>query len=126
MADSTAKHGPRLDDELKKDTGSRAEEQRRWEGPEDAEPGQRPHREDVPPTSDGVLREEEVEARSDLARFVQPSVFPADKKALVSSALSEHAPAWVVDVLQRLPDDGGFANFEEVWERVGGRREERG
>lgn len=125
MGDSRAKHNPRVDDALKHDTGTRAVEGRRWEGPEDAEPGQRPHREDVAPTSPGALREEEAETRSDLARYVEPAAFPTSKNELVSSALSNHAPAWVLDVLERLPDDGNFATLEEVWEAVGGRREER-
>lgn len=126
MADSSAKHGPRVDDQLKKDTGSRAAEEKRWEGPEDTETGQRTHRDDVEPATPGVLREEEAETRSDLARYLDPSVFPAGKEALASSALAHHAPPWVLDVLDRLPDGIEFDTFERAWESVGGRREQRG
>ena len=63
------KHGARMDDELTKDTRAGHEEIRQLD-PDDA-------RIDVVQTQDGVLDDHEAAARSEVARFLQPSSFPA-------------------------------------------------
>jgi hypothetical protein len=105
------KHGPRLDEGLKDDTRSivqgaggesRADESREQEGPGDGEPTPDARLASVARTarqpggvrqSDGQFpTDEELEARTDLARHLDPSVFPAGRDALL--ALAERlAPA---------------------------------
>jgi hypothetical protein len=129
------KHAPRLDEGLKHDTRSivqgspvesRAAESREQEGPAEGEPtpdvrlvgGLRPSNGEAP-------TDEELEARSDLARHLEPSVFPADREALLASARGQHAPDWVIDALSALPADGTYPNTEAVWTALGGSRERR-
>jgi Protein of unknown function (DUF2795) len=127
-------HSPRVDDELKHElrsivqgspVESRAQEGREQEGPADGEPtpdalltGDRPA-----PNPD-TLSHDEVEGRAELARHLQPSVFPADREALMESARQLNAPDDMVAMLGRLPD-GTFDHLEAVWEALGGRVEYR-
>ncbi len=129
------KHSPRLDDNMDHDTHSlthgapvesRAEEFRTQEGAGDDEPtpdarltGDRGR-----PNAD-VLGYDEVEARSTLASYLRPSVWPADRDALMSCAREGNAPDSLVDRLATLPD-GVFSHTEAVWEALGGRVEFRG
>ena len=117
-------HGPRLDEELRRRTESvergapvesRAEEER-----EEAAPG-----DDEPVTDQrlqGGRREgvDQAEARSDLARFLQPSAFPADRDGLLASAAETNAPAEVIRALESLPSSKVYDNVESVWEDVAG------
>jgi hypothetical protein len=99
----------------------RAEEFREQEGPAEGEP-----------TPDAVVRtagdegaggfslsHDELERRSEIARHLRPSTFPARPGALVETALAEHAPGWVVAELETLPE-GVYDHFEAVWEALGG------
>lgn len=126
------KHGPRLDEQLKHDTQSmvrgspveaRAEEGREQEGPGEGDPtpdsrlrGGRLQGDATWPTDD------QLEARAELARHLEPSVFPADREELAASARRQHAPAWILESLTALPD-GSFDTTEAVWEALGGSRE---
>ena len=104
---------------------SRAEEVREQEGPADGDP-----------TPDARLRggrlqddagwptDDQFEARAELARHLEPSVFPADREALAASARRSNAPGWVLDSLTALPD-GPFETTEAVWEALGGAKERR-
>jgi len=114
------KHGPRLDDEMKQEVSGmsqgapvdpRAED---WHRPE---PG-----EDVP---EEVLPGTETEARSELARHLRPSCFPAGRGALITEAVNQHAPDGFVNLLSRLPGNVTFTNVAAVWEALGGGRERR-
>jgi hypothetical protein len=134
MERSSDKHAPRLDDELKQELRSilqgspveaRANESREQEGPADGEPtpdalltGGR-----TPATPD-ALSHDEVEARTELARHLQPSIFPADRETLIASARRSGAGDELVDQLGNLPD-GTFDHLEAVWEALGGRVEYR-
>lgn len=134
MERSSDKHASRVDDELKQElrsivqgspVESRADEAREQEGPADGEPtpdalltGDRPSR-----TPD-ALGHDEVEARADLARHLQPSVFPAGRDSLAASARTSGAPDELVEALRGLPD-GTFDHLEAVWEALGGRVEYR-
>jgi len=136
MPRGSDKHSPRIDENLDHDTRSlthgspteaRADEAREQEGAADDEP-----------TTDALLTgeihpeqrakdaldHEEVEARSRLAAYLRPSVWPADRAALLACAIELHAPTDVVDRLGRLPD-GTFSHTEAVWEALGGRVEFR-
>jgi hypothetical protein len=125
--DRETKHGPRLDEQLKKEAGSipaegaaeKREEYRRTEGLSDEDRGGIPE----PGTPRGMSPDED-ELRSDLARYLVPSSFPADKATLISTAKENNAPDLVLRTLERL-GEGEFENVQGVWEALGGNVEER-
>jgi hypothetical protein len=125
------KHSPMVDEALKHDTASlergfpseaRAEEFREQEGPADGEPtpdarlsggGELP----------GVgLSLDDLNGRTELARYLEHRRFPARPDELVASAEELHAPDSVVDQLRRAPDRV-YENVSEVWEALGGKVE---
>lgn len=64
----------------------------------------------------------EPEARAELTRFLQPSIFPADRATVLQSARSEGATGAVLRELEALPEGVTFATAQEVWEALGGGR----
>jgi len=114
------KHSPRIDEQLQHDTRSivqgapveaRVEEHREQEGAGEGDPEQ---------SYDGW-----IDDRSELARHLEPSSFPAGRDGLLAGAGEQHAPDWVVAALRSLPADRTFHTTEEVWEALGGQRERR-
>ena len=134
MERGSDKHGRRIDEELKHDTGplvhgspgeSRADEGREQEGPADDEPTPDALLTGGPaPATPDALTHDEVEARTELARHLQPSVFPADRDTLIESARRMGASDELADRLRGLPE-GTFDHLEAVWEALGGRVEYR-
>jgi hypothetical protein len=134
MERSSDKHSPRVDEELKQELSSlvrgspvesRSAESREQEGPADGEPTPDALLTGEPaPATPDVLTHDEVEARAELARHLQPSVFPADRDALVESARRMGASDELADRLRGLPE-GTFDHLEAVWEALGGRVEYR-
>lgn len=61
----------------------------------------------------------------DLAHEVEPSAFPADRRALLDSARQHQATQPVLDRLARLPEGRTFENVEAVWRALGGGIERR-
>ena len=134
MERGSDKHATRLDENLKTDTRSmvrgapveaRSSEGREQEGPAEDERtpdsrlvGGRVAGDGSQPT------DEELEARAEIARHLDPSVFPARPGELVATAEDNHAPAWIRDLLGKLPD-GLYDNTEAVWEALGGTAEHR-
>jgi len=105
---------------------SRADESREQEGPGDGEPTPDARLVGGLRQADGQFpTDEELEARTDLARHLEPSIFPADRQALIESAERHHAPEWILDALAGLSGDRIFENTEAVWEALGGSREAR-
>ncbi|HWI02360.1 MAG TPA: DUF2795 domain-containing protein [Acidimicrobiales bacterium] len=129
-------HSPRIDERLKHDTrpltqGSpseaRADEGRHQEGAADDEPttdallsG------DLHPEqgNEALLDHDEAEARSRLAAHLRPSIWPADREALIACAQELHAPPELLGQLRDLPD-GTYTHTEAVWEALGGKVESR-
>jgi hypothetical protein len=120
MERGSDKHGRRVDEEMKHETRGleqgapvepRAEESRQQEAAGEGQPAPDAH----------PLVETDAEARADLARHLEPSVFPADRRALLSSASGQGAPDEVMGTLQQLPEGRTFRTLEEVWEALGGR-----
>jgi hypothetical protein len=54
-----------------------------------------------PRIDEGILSDEQAEARSEIARFISPSVFPATSAEIRESAQSNNAPTAVVEALER-------------------------
>ncbi len=134
MPRGSDKHSSRLDESLDHDTRpltqggpleARADEGRVQEGEADDEPTTDARLEGERESADpDVLTHDEVEARSLLALHLRPSVWPADREALVATARETNAPGWLLDELASLPD-GTFTHTEAVWEALGGRVEFR-
>src|SRR6266511_5226150 len=118
----STEHGPRLDDELKRETESlvrgspvesRAEEERVQEGAGDEE---RPASARTAPAE--ALGPDEASARTELSRHLRRSIFPAGREELVEEAVQNGAPTPVVWVLRSLPREKTFATVYEVWEEL--------
>ena len=112
MERETAKHSPRLDDEMAHEVasmthGMSAEESRSRE--------------------DRVLEESTeddartmLDMRAELARHVTAAAWPAGRDDLVETARIESAPQEILDSLRRLPTERRFENVQEVWAALGG------
>lgn len=109
--ETSDKHGPRVADDLNKDTRAGHEELRELEN--DAV------RLDVRQEQEGVMDDAEAAARSELARFLQPSLFPARPAELLASAEEAFAGDEVLAVLRVLPDQV-YDNVQQVWRAAGG------
>ncbi|HEX2258371.1 MAG TPA: DUF2795 domain-containing protein [Actinomycetota bacterium] len=118
MDRESAKHSPRMDEQIKHEveslTSGHGIESRAQEGRlvEDS-------------TDRYVGAPDSLDARSTIARFLDPGGFPADKRALVADARRNQAYDWVVDRLESLPDGRQFENVQAVWESLGGGVEDR-
>src|SRR3954454_17326535 len=124
MERESTQHGHRLDDEMAKEVASlthgapiesRSEEHRLLE---DAGEGEPPA---PAPTSGASYRE--ARDRSELARHLRPSIFPATREAILECAREEHAEDDWIARLRCLPQ-AEYGNVNEVWEALGGHAEE--
>jgi hypothetical protein len=125
------KHSPRVDEELEHETRSleqgapvesRVEEHREQEGPGDDQP--------TPSAlltggGTGSLDLDDAEARSGIARFIDPSTFPADREGLLDNAEANNAPPAVLERLQALPAGRTYQALPDVWSALGGTVEHR-
>ncbi len=130
-------HSPRVDEQLEHEVSSlthgapieaRVEESRLMEDAGDGEPvaqaivGELHDAEGGDELAGGLSRTE-VNARSELAIHLRPSIFPAGRDAIIECAEDEHAPTDLLGQLRALPH-GEYATVQEVWEALGGKREE--
>jgi hypothetical protein len=130
-------HSPRVDDELEHETSSltrgapveaRADESRLMEDAGDGEPvsqsivGELQDAEGGDEIAAGLSRGEVI-ARSELAIHLRPSIFPAGRDAILECAEEENAPTDLLGQLRGIPHRS-YANVQEVWEALGGKREE--
>ena len=130
-------HGPRKDDALKRETrgeiqANRATRIEEWREPE-------PPGEDQPdatwaPTdpadrigsgssqpggAEPALDPRAIELRSDLARYLDRTAFPADREQLIATLAGHHAPGALLDVAATLPAGTTFARFADVLRALG-------
>jgi hypothetical protein len=127
------KHSPRVDEQLDHDTRSltqgapvesRVEEHREQEGPGEDQPTPDARLTGGRATATS-LDLDDAETRADIARFLTPSAFPADREALLADAESNQAPAGVVERLTALPAGRDFENVQDIWSALGGTVEHR-
>jgi hypothetical protein len=120
-------HGPILDEELKHETrglvqGGRSSRVEEWRDPEPAGEDQ--------PTADRIYPEDrrgnpegmtqtDVDERSDIARALGTSAFPADRDTLVAVAEDNEATEHVLSLLRSLPGDQTFQNVQDVARALG-------
>jgi hypothetical protein len=62
---------------------------------------------------------DDVERRSDIARYLPVRAFPADRRVLLGFLKQTGAPDEVVDAIRRLPGDRQFATVGEVVRALG-------
>lgn len=129
------KHGFRLDDAMAGETEAltrgapvepRVEEWREAEpaGEDQPVPDALLTGDPYPPNG---LPHDAIELRSELAKRLRMSAFPATGRELLAVATEEQAPGWVLELLTGLPGGGRlFENVQEVWESLGGPVERRG
>jgi hypothetical protein len=120
--------GPAQDERLEHETrgevqGGRSSRAEEWREPEPAGEDQ--------PTGDRLITPEDrrgtpegmtsadVDARSDVARYLGLSAFPGDRESLLATARENSAPDWVLGALSRLPDDQRFENVQDVARAAG-------
>jgi Protein of unknown function (DUF2795) len=127
------KHSPRVDEELDHETRSlqqgapvesRVEEHREQEGPGEDQPTPDARLTGGRATA-ASLDLDDAETRADIARFLTPSTFPADREALMADAEGNQAPAQVLERLQALPAGRAYENVQAVWAALGGAVEHR-
>jgi hypothetical protein len=99
---------------------SRAEE---WRDPHPSGEGEpkvawTPGTPEQPGTPSGMTNQD-VEDRTDLARFLGKDVWPADRDTLVAKAEENDASDAVVSRLRRLPADRQFTNLQDVSRELG-------
>ena len=133
MERGSDKHSPRVDEELDHETRSlrqgapvesRVEEHREQEGPGEDQPTPDARLTGGRATA-ASLDLDDAETRADIARFLTPSTFPADRDALLADAQDNQAPAEVLDRLQALPTGRAYENVQDVWAALGGTVEHR-
>ena len=130
MQRESSKHGRRLDDAQKHETrgivhgreDSRVEE---WKEPEprtaagEEGPASATRSATHEPRSPEGMRPEDVEDRSDLAKWISGvHAFPADRATLLARAESRLAPEPVLAAIRSLPDRG-YANTQDVARELG-------
>src|SRR5687768_1975029 len=100
------KHGARMADDLQKDTrgGDDARDMLRHD---DSRP-------DVVQSNPGVMDDHDAERRSELARSIEPSIFPARPAEIEASAAGNFANDGIIRALQALPDRV-YENIQDVW-----------
>jgi Protein of unknown function (DUF2795) len=127
------KHSPRLDEELDHETRSiqqgspvesRVEEHREQEGPGEDQPTPDARLTGGRATA-ASLDLDDAETRAEIARFLTPSAFPADREALVADAEGNHAPEGVLERIRALPPGRAYENVQDVWATLGGTVEHR-
>jgi hypothetical protein len=130
-------HSARIDDEMDHEVASlthgapieaRTEESRLMEDGGDGEPmaqavvGELHDAEGGDELAGGLSHGEAV-ARSELAIHLRPGIFPAGRDAILECAEEEHASAALLGQLRGLPH-GSYDTVQQVWEALGGKREE--
>lgn len=120
--------GPAQDERLQHETrgevqGGRSSRAEEWREPEPAAEDQ--------PTGDRLITPEDrrgtpegmtsadVDARSDIARYLGLSAFPGDRESLLTTARQNSAPDWVLNALSGLPEGQRFENVQAVVQAAG-------
>lgn len=99
-----------------------------WREPEPPEEGESAVPEPLEKYRGGTppgLDPEEVDTRTEVARHLEPSVFPTDKSGVLRNAADNNAPDGVLELLTGLPEDQWFDNAQSVWQALGGGSERR-
>jgi hypothetical protein len=114
-------HGPRHDDALKAEVRSEVQANRATRTEEWREP--EPPGDDQPdatvapvgrPSPDRGPTADQIQLRSDIARYLDRHTFPADRDELLEVVARQNAPDEVADLVSALPGRTAFASVAEV------------
>ena len=130
MERGSDKHSAMLDEALKHDIASiiggdreaRSDEAREQEGPAEGEPTPDARIRGGAEIPGTPLSLDDIEGRSELARYLEHRQFPAHPEELAAHAQRRHAPDAVVEQLRRAPDQL-YENVAELWVALGGHTE---
>ncbi|GAA2621394.1 hypothetical protein GCM10010399_60600 [Dactylosporangium fulvum] len=114
MERGNTKHGVALDDQMRYET----EDLRQggaWEGAVNTAW--------APGTPVG-MSPRDVEARSNLGRYIPKASLPGDRDDLIAGASELNAPDEVLATLERLPEGEVYETVNQVWAALGGRNED--
>ncbi|MFN2538070.1 MAG: hypothetical protein ABR549_07950 [Mycobacteriales bacterium] len=133
MQRGSDKHGPRLDEQLEKETrgmvqGARETRAEEWKSAE-------PSGEDQPEVDlnpDGALHGgipegltgEDVERRAELASYLGKEIWPAEGSTVKQALTTAAAPDWLRALVTSVPDGRVYDNVAEVWYDLTGRKEQ--
>jgi hypothetical protein len=84
-----------------------------------------PETPEQPATPPGTTNED-LDHRSEIARFLGKDIWPADRDTLVATAEQNSAPDAVLADLRRLPADQDFTNMQDVARALGIGTEQHG
>jgi Protein of unknown function (DUF2795) len=120
-------HGPREDEALKREVRSelqahratRAEEWLEPEPPGEDEPEATWALEGRPGATPPGEDWEAIELRSDLARHLDRTAFPATRAHLLETLMRHQAEQRLLDLASSLPDDATFASLGELLRALG-------
>jgi hypothetical protein len=120
----TNKMGFARDDELKKETLEELRANRPGRADEALEPlpsgGEQPFAEGTPSgAAPSGMTPEGVSVRSDLARHLDRSVYPARRSALLGALHRHQAPDGLVERVSALPGDAVYPNVQAVFRALG-------
>jgi len=120
-------HGPREDDALKREVRSELQANRATRAEEWLEP--EPPGEDEPEATWALAGRpgatppgedwQDIELRSDLARHLDRTAFPATRAHLLATLAAHQAEQRLLDLVSSLPDGATFANLGEVLRALG-------
>jgi hypothetical protein len=131
MERGSSKHGPRLDEEMEQEdqTITRSGQPPHTEEWRETEPFEEGHLdlalpEDEAPAAPPGMTTEDVERRSDIARYLAPHKLPASRGTLLDLLQRTGAPDDVIDAIGQLPADHEFRTVGEIVRALGIRTEE--
>jgi Protein of unknown function (DUF2795) len=109
----STKHGPRLDEELARESEAIVEGA-----------GHASHVEEFRETEESTVDErglpsDPLLARREISRHLDTRVFPAGRDELLANAREHQAPEAVIELLERLPADADFRTLHELWRWLG-------
>ncbi|TSB24534.1 DUF2795 domain-containing protein [Streptomyces sp. NBC_01525] len=128
MEHGADKIGPARDEMMKKalraemttDRSLRAAEERELQpaGEDQPEVAQAPDRVFRGGTPQGMT-EEDVGIRSELARHLGRSIYPADKPSVIDKLRRDNAPDRLVSLAEKLPPEGTYPNMQSIAQSLG-------
>lgn len=134
MERGNTKHGAKLDESMAAEVApithgapveSRVDEVREAEPFDPSDLGSDVRDDIAEPETPAALAHEETTARSELARFIPPSTFPASADELLVAARREGATDAVLAALERVDSTRHYDTVQQVWEVLGGDTEHR-
>jgi Protein of unknown function (DUF2795) len=118
----SSKHGPLLDEQMAHETeglvrGGHETHAEEWKETEPTGPTS--HRRANPPGTPHLADGDDLERRSELARALTRSVFPADRDAIVAHLERTGAEQELIDEARTLPGGRRYGNVGEVARALG-------